>query len=113
MTIAFGVIVAGAVGTLMLVLATNLEGSFRRKLVGTFAVNVVGSFLLGLLSASESNTALIIGIGGLGALTTFSTFISQVERLNRDESATTAAMYVMASVIVGVTAALVGIAIAR
>ena len=113
MSIALGIAAAGAVGTLLRVLVTNVEGSFRRQLYGTFAVNVIGSFFLGLLSASEGNAAIIIGVGGLGAATTFSTFISQIERLNREDSATSAATYVIASVIIGVTSALVGIALAR
>ena len=113
MSIAIGVFAAGAVGTLLRVLATNLDGSFRRQLYGTFAVNIVGSFFLGLLSASDGNAAIIVGVGGLGALTTFSTFISQVERLNREKTAAAAATYVIASVVLGVTSALVGIALAR
>ena len=113
MSIAIGIAAAGAVGTLLRVLITSVEGSFRRQLYGTFMVNIVGSFFLGLLSASEGNTAMIIGVGGLGALTTFSSFIAQAERLDREDSSTSAATYVIASVIFGVTAALVGIALAR
>ena len=48
---------------------------------GTLTVNVVGSFLMGLLIASFENELLasepwrqVIGLGFLGALTTFSTF---------------------------------------
>ena len=113
MSIAIGVAAAGAVGTLLRALATDIEGSFRRQLYGTLAVNVIGSLLLGLLSGSQGTAAIVLGVGGLGALTTFSTFISQVERLNREDSATSAATYVIASIILGVTFALVGIALAR
>ncbi|WP_423840007.1 fluoride efflux transporter CrcB [Vibrio mytili] len=48
---------------------------------GTLMVNVIGSFIMGLLIAAFENEALatdpwrqIIGLGFLGALTTFSTF---------------------------------------
>ncbi|MBR9876402.1 MAG: fluoride efflux transporter CrcB [Vibrionaceae bacterium] len=48
---------------------------------GTLTVNVIGSFLMGLLIAAFENEMLatdpwrqIIGLGFLGALTTFSTF---------------------------------------
>ena len=48
---------------------------------GTLAVNVIGSFIMGLLVAAFENEILapepwrqIIGLGFLGALTTFSTF---------------------------------------
>ena len=83
-TVLVGVLIAGALGTAVRVLLTDLDAAFSRQVVGTLAVNVVGSFALGVLSAFDGNTALIIGVGGLGALTTFSTFISQVERINRE-----------------------------
>lgn len=110
--LAGGVLVAGAIGTLVRVVITDLDAGFNRQLMGTLFVNVVGSFVLGLLSAFESNQAVITAVGGLGALTTFSTFISQVECIHREATTEKAAAYVLVSVIVGVTAAFVGIAIA-
>ncbi|MFH4621460.1 fluoride efflux transporter CrcB [Vibrio furnissii] len=53
----------------------------RNFAYGTLTVNIVGSFIMGLLIASFENEWLapypwrqIIGLGFLGALTTFSTF---------------------------------------
>lgn len=112
LVVALGVLIAGAIGTLLRVVITDLDARFNRQLVGTLLVNVVGSFLLGLLSASDGNLAVVTTIGGLGALTTFSTFVSQVECINRESTAEKAAAYVLASVILGVAAALVGIALA-
>ncbi|MFT7260080.1 MAG: CrcB protein [Glaciecola sp.] len=77
------VAIGGAVGASMryfiLQIATNLLGkSFP---FGTLVVNVLGSFLLGLLYAfiqqdDGDNTGfrVLVGIGLLGAFTTFSTF---------------------------------------
>lgn len=46
---------------------------------GTFAVNVVGSFLLGLFTALSlgEHTAALLGVGLCGALTTYSAFAVQ------------------------------------
>jgi fluoride exporter len=43
---------------------------------GTLAVNVAGSFVLGFLVGSESSAPVltVVGTGGCGAFTTFSTF---------------------------------------
>ena len=41
---------------------------------GTLAVNLVGSFLLGLVVGWDPPGATLVGTAGLGALTTFSTF---------------------------------------
>ena len=99
------------IGTLLRVVITGLDTHFNRQIYGTLAVNVAGSFLLGVLTGSDGDLALVTAIGGLGALTTFSTFISQVERLARTETVEKAAAYVLASVILGVTAALFGLAL--
>jgi CrcB protein len=40
----------------------------------TLAVNVVGSWLLGLVAGTSTSTYALVGIGFCGALTTFSTF---------------------------------------
>jgi CrcB protein len=49
---------------------------------GTLAVNVAGSFLLGLLLGVEPgrDTLLVVGAGFCGALTTFSTFALEASR---------------------------------
>ncbi len=105
-----GIIVAGALGTLLRVVVTNLDAAFNRQLVGTLLVNVVGSFLLALLSASNTDLAIVAAIGGLGALTTFSTFIAQVEGISRKTNTEIAGAYVLASIILGVAGALLGLA---
>jgi CrcB protein len=68
------VVLGAAVGAPLRYLAGHLwDGAVPW---GTVAVNVTGSFLLGLFSAlslSDSGTALL-GVGFCGALTTFSAF---------------------------------------
>lgn len=43
--------------------------------LGTIAVNITGSFALGLAVGADNALFTIIGVGGLGAFTTFSTFV--------------------------------------
>lgn len=106
-----GIAIAGALGTLLRVALTGLDAQFYRQLYGTLTVNVAGSFLLAVFADQTGDSTVVLGVGGLGALTTFSTFVAHVERLVREESAEKAAAYVLASVILGVTAALIGLAL--
>ena len=70
-----------AVGApLRYLLATRFDGRFPW---GTFAVNVAGSFLLGLLSAAalSEHPAALLGIGFCGGFTTYSAFAVQTHGL--------------------------------
>jgi CrcB protein len=77
--------------------------------IATLAINVVGSFLLGVLLASgaSSTARTALGVGFLGAFTTFSTFAVEADGLDR----TTAVTYVVLSVGLGIAAAALGRAI--
>jgi fluoride exporter len=48
---------------------------FTSKPIGTFIVNVAGSFLVGLTIASKTQWQEFVAIGFAGAFTTWSTFI--------------------------------------
>lgn len=108
--ILLGVAAAAAIGSLVRALGTNYDAGFMRQMYGTAAVNIVGSFLLGLFASSDMSTNMlaVIGVGGLGALTTFSTFISQLECITREGSPQGAVLYGSGSLIVGIAAAYVG-----
>ena len=84
---------------------------------GTMTVNVVGSLVLGLLAGfaeghrvSESIT-LAVGTGFCGALTTYSTFSYETLRLYEDGARLYAGLNVAISLLAGLGAALVGLAI--
>jgi fluoride exporter len=85
---------------------------------GTFAVNVVGSFLLGLLAAAASRHGLpkaVVAFGGTGfcgALTTYSTFSYDTVRLMEDRSHLHALANIVASIIAGLGAVVCGAAFA-
>lgn len=78
--------------------------------LGTFVINVLGSFVLGLIlgaGAAEPVVALL-GTGFCGGFTTFSTFGFEAVRLAEQGDSRRAFGYVAASVVVGLMAALLG-----
>lgn len=89
----------------------------------TFAINVVGSLLLGLLLETllrggpdagwRRGIRVGVGTGLLGGFTTYSTFIVETDRLVATGHLWVAAAYAAVSVVLGVLAALAGIALAR
>lgn len=89
----------------------------------TFAINVVGSFLLGLLLETlirrgpdagwQRAVKVGVGTGVLGGFTTYSTFILETDRLVAAGHLWTAGTYAVASVVAGVLAALAGVVLAR
>lgn len=85
----------------------------------TLSINVVGSYLLGLVLVFGTErgwpetTTLPLAVGFLGAFTTFSTFSYETYTLARTDRATTAAVYVAVSLVGGLLAAACGYATAR
>ena len=89
--------------------------------VGTFVINVSGSFLLGALGTLIAQKAmpgsetmrLALGVGFLGAFTTFSAFTFETHSLLDDGSWLTATTNMFASLFVGLLAVRIGIVAAR
>lgn len=104
---AVGFLAAAGIATLLRVVVSarlNLE-AFP---YGTLAVNVVGSFALGLLAGAGEVTTVILASGVLGSLTTFSTLAVETVGLWR-RSRRRAMAYAAASLAGGVAAAWLGI----
>jgi fluoride exporter len=82
---------------------------------GTLAVNVIGSFVLGLLAGLPAGSAVMasVGIGFCGALTTYSTFGYETLRLVQDGAWSYAAANAVASILAGLCAAYGGIALGQ
>ena len=74
---------------------------------GTLAANVLGSFALGLLAGSGNPVLTAVGVGGLGSLTTLSTFAVELTALARPR----ALAYAAVSLTLGLAAATVGLII--
>jgi len=97
-------------------LSTILEG-FP---LPTFVINVVGSFLIGLVvTAAEGrvevgeSTSLAIVVGFIGAFTTFSTFEMEIYGLLHARQLSLAAAYIFLSLVVGFLGLLGGVALGR
>lgn len=112
----------GAVGAL---LRWFLAGSVQRMAGGvfpwgTFAVNALGSFLIGFLfvyfverSAASELWRLGVTVGMLGALTTFSTYSLESMRLLQSGAFAMALGNVLGQVVVCLTLTWLGIQLAR
>jgi len=76
---------------------------------GTFTVNVLGSFVLGLVSVAAGPTVTaLVGVGFCGALTTYSTFAYETLGLTERRAVGAAVANLAGSVAAGVAAALLG-----
>jgi CrcB protein len=85
---------------------------------GTFAVNVSGCLALGVLTGLGlyhglgDTTRIVVGTGGLGAYTTFSTLSFETVRLAEEGAVDQALLNAAASLLVGLAAAAAGLALA-
>lgn len=111
-------ILVGFGGGLGAVLRASVSNIMKKYWKGhfplpTFLVNVVGSFLLGLLLQYQkvSDVRLFIGTGILGGFTTFSTFHYEAANLLREDKKLTAVLYVLLSLTFGLLAAWAGLSI--
>ena len=87
---------------------------------GTLVINVAGSFVLGIvveLTTSRllphPNWRVALGIGFLGAFTTFSTFTYETVRLAEDSAYALALLNVAAMTTFGLVAAVAGLLLGR
>jgi fluoride exporter len=80
--------------------------------LGILAVNVVGAFLLGLLDGVGPPAVTVLGVGGLGGFTTFSSFARDVVALVEEGMPGAAAAYLAATMVAGICAAAAGVALA-
>lgn len=120
MTTLAAVFVAGAAGAVCRYLLDGFvqerwDGAFP---MGTFVVNMLGAFLLGILTgfvtAHSSTSPAIrvgVGVGFIGAFTTFSTLAYESLRLLREGSPRYATTNLLGSTIVGLLVASIGLSL--
>jgi CrcB protein len=105
-------VVAASAGALARAEAGRRWNRHRGMALGTLAVNVSGSFLLGLLATTTPPVVTVLGVGGLGAYTTFSSFARDVVALVEEGRFAAAVAYVGLTFGLGLGAAAVGVALA-
>ena len=107
MLIIFGFTALAGAGAGLRFLATDRWPGGHK---GTLLVNVAGSLVLGLLAGTSAPVPVVVGVGGLGAFTTFSTFAADTLDLAADRPVR-AIGHVLTTVVLGVTAAAAGLAL--
>jgi CrcB protein len=88
--------------------------------LATLMINVLGSFLMGVLIGSMARLSgvtdrwrLLLGIGVLGGFTTFSSFSLESVLMIERRAYALAAAYVVGSVLLGLTGLMVGLLVMR
>ena len=118
----FAIMIGGAMGAAMRYLVSNGVYSLlgRDFPYGTLAVNVIGSFLMGILTVLlvergdvDPLLKLAILVGFLGAFTTFSTFSMDTLALIEKGALMVAFFNMMGSVIICVSAVWLGMIMAK
>lgn len=116
------VFTGGGVGAVVrFVLATWIGQQWGRSFpLGTFSINITGSFLIGFLMTLMSELflqnpqwRLLLVVGGLGGYTTFSTFQYENGKLIADGEFLYAALNMLLSVAVGFMALKLGEVMAK
>ena len=93
---------------------------FDSVLLGTFLVNVSGSFVLGLMAGADipivripDQIRMLLAVGFLGSYTTFSTLTVGSIRFMVDGDPVRAGLNVLGSVAIGLVAAWLGLIVGR
>ncbi|MEJ2113966.1 MAG: fluoride efflux transporter CrcB [Flavobacteriaceae bacterium] len=83
---------------------------------GTFAANIIGSFIIGLVlglslkyNSISKDTILFLAIGFCGGFTTFSTFAYEIHVFLKNGDFISFALYTIASFIIGFLAVFLGL----
>ena len=117
------VFLGGTAGTLLRWAVASVVPHVARLPLGTSAVNLVGAFVLGALlehlagrgpdEGRRRAVRLTLGTGFCGGFTTYSALANDTDGLVRDGLADHALAYGLGSVVLGLAASALGIALAR
>lgn len=107
------VLVGGGVGSVGRYLVSEITAKYSKGSfpLGTFIVNILGCFIIGLLAGCldlSKDTSLLLVTGFCGGFTTFSSFSKETFFLLDNKKIKLAFFYVVASCILGILAVFLG-----
>jgi fluoride exporter len=102
------VILGAAIGAPARFLVDQYFKKFTDKPVGTFTVNILGSFFIGLTFSSTEHWHDLLAIGFAGSFTTWSTFIIDLYLGYELKKYRVISINLVASIIIGLVAAYLG-----
>jgi CrcB protein len=116
------VFVGGALGTTVRYLVAAAIPPVAGLPIGTFVINIVGAFVLGMLletlalrgsdTGMRRNARLFAGTGILGGFTTYSAFAVDADGLIMAQNLGGSILYAIVTIVVGALASVAGIALA-
>ena len=103
------VILGAAIGAPSRFIIDQYLRKFSNLPWGTFTVNVLGSFVIGLTWGATENTVALVAIGFAGAFTTWSTFMLDIYLAIELKNYRAAAINYIGSLLIGLFAAALAI----
>jgi CrcB protein len=103
------VILGAAIGAPSRFIIDQYLRKFSNAPWGTFAVNILGSFVIGLTWGASDNTVALVAIGFAGAFTTWSTFMLDIYLAIELKKFRAAAINYVGSLMLGLLAAAIAI----
>lgn len=109
--------IGGALGSLARYRLGKIISEKSRTIfpLGTFIINITGTFLLGIISTSglNGNLYILLADGFLGAYTTFSTFMYEGFNLFQENEKMNAFVYILGSLIIGIVGFVIGVELTK